>query len=401
MLFTLEALPAKHGDSLLLHYGPRDDPELILIDGGPGGVYRRTLRPRLQEIRNRRSADGDGPLDIRLAMVSHIDDDHINGLLDLTDELVEQQELGRSLPFRIRTLWHNSFDDIVGSGAEEMRAAVGTETTAAGTASGTLVPQDASVRDRVRHPGAALLASVPQGRDLRGNTDKLGIPRNAPIGRILTGPSGGEPRKVSLSHGLTFRVLCPPRHRVEELQRTWDRELEERGLADLGARASAYVDDSVFNLASLVVLAEMDGRTMLLTGDARGDDILEGLENAGLLGNGGFHVDILKIPHHGSDRNVETDFFRAVTADHYVVSGDGRHGNPEPAMFEMLFAARPGASLTVHQTYPLEDLDDDYPVDRLRRIVEGATGEVGVRFGTPAEAGGSLRIPLAEPLPEG
>ena len=45
---------------------------------------------------------------------------------------------------------------------------------------------------------------------------------------------------------------------------------------------------------------------MLLTGDARGDDVLAGLREAGLLRRSPLHVDVLKLPHHGSDRNVET-----------------------------------------------------------------------------------------------
>ena len=86
-MFTLEALPAKHGDCLILHYGPDGDPSLILIDGGPDTVYRQVLLPRLSQIKEERSISG--PLPISLAMVSHIDDDHINGLLDLTDALVD------------------------------------------------------------------------------------------------------------------------------------------------------------------------------------------------------------------------------------------------------------------------------------------------------------------------
>ena len=37
MLFTLEALSAKHGDSLLLHYGKPAAPKLIVIDKMNGG----------------------------------------------------------------------------------------------------------------------------------------------------------------------------------------------------------------------------------------------------------------------------------------------------------------------------------------------------------------------------
>ena len=50
---------------------------------------------------------------------------------------------------------------------------------------------------------------------------------------------------------------------------------------------AAFVDKSVPNLSSIVVLAELGGKSMLLTGDARGDKILEGMELAGLLETGG------------------------------------------------------------------------------------------------------------------
>ena len=52
------------------------------------------------------------------------------------------------------------------------------------------------------------------------------------------------------------------------------------------------------------------------------------------------HVDILKVPHHGSSNNLDNDFFERITADHYVMSGDGEHGNPERESIEMLFKAR-------------------------------------------------------------
>jgi beta-lactamase superfamily II metal-dependent hydrolase len=114
--------------------------------------------------------------------------------------------------------------------------------------------------------------------------------------------------------------------------------------------AAAFLDESVFNLSSLVVLAEAGGKRMLLTGDARGDHVLKGLTGAGLLKTGTIHVDLLKLPHHGSDRNVETDFFRQITADHYVVSANGKFGNPEVSTLQMISAARGKDKYTVHLT---------------------------------------------------
>ena len=35
----------------MLHYGTKKEPRLIMIDGGPSGVYKPQLRPRLDRIR--------------------------------------------------------------------------------------------------------------------------------------------------------------------------------------------------------------------------------------------------------------------------------------------------------------------------------------------------------------
>jgi hypothetical protein len=79
---------------------------------------------------------------------------------------------------------------------------------------------------------------------------------------------------------------------------------------------------------------------------------------------------VLKVPHHGSANNLETSFFRRVTADHYVFSGDGEYGNPERETLEMLFEARGGAPWTLHFTYPIADIDrerrNDWEEQRAR-----------------------------------
>jgi glyoxylase-like metal-dependent hydrolase (beta-lactamase superfamily II) len=77
-VFTLEALQANDGDCLLLHYGTEDAPKHILIDGGPKTIYKSVLKPRLDELRGARA------LNLRMVMVSHIDLDHITGVLDLS-----------------------------------------------------------------------------------------------------------------------------------------------------------------------------------------------------------------------------------------------------------------------------------------------------------------------------
>lgn len=384
MIFTLEALEAKHGDSLLLHYGKPATPKLIVIDGGPSGVYNATLRRRLEAIKNARSPAG--PLPIRMLMVSHLDDDHINGVLAFTDDLVEAAEAGQEVPYDILSLWHNSFDDIMGNGGEELFSSLSAAVKPLST--GGSLPAGLPLS----RPAASVVASVPQGRNLRNNAEKLALSVNDPFGTLVSAPPKGK-KTVNIGDGLKFTVLGPNQNRLEELLIEWDAVIKKKGLAkdkDGQALAAAYLDESVFNLSSIVVLAEANKKRMLLTGDARGDDLLTGVRTAGLLKKEPLHVDLFKLPHHGSDRNVETELFRQITADHYVISADGRHGNPEVATLQMLSEARGQAEYTVYLTNKEQRLVDFFKKERAR----GKKYKVVFR----ADKALSLSVNLGEPL---
>jgi hypothetical protein len=204
-----------------------------------------------------------------------------------------------------------------------------------------------------------VLASILQGAQLRSDIDKLQIPLNAKFyGELIMATASGSP--IDMGDGLTFTVVGPMKPEVKALHKKhqeWLEGLKEAGKTPADVLA-AYVDKSVPNLSSIVVLADAGGKTMLLTGDARGDKILEGLELVGLLEpNKTMTVDLLKVPHHGSANNLDDDFFERVVAEHYVFSGNGEHGNPERESLEMLFKARGDADYQVHLTYPVAEID--------------------------------------------
>src|SRR4029079_15655839 len=124
--------------------------------------------------------------------------------------------------------------------------------------------------------------------------------------------------ELDMGAGLKATIVGPLKDQLEALQAEWDKFVKKKGATpeDHAAAIAAYADKSVPNLSSIVVLAELDGKRILLTGDARGDKILEGLEFSKVIpSEGKLHVDILKVPHHGSSRNVEIDFFQRITAD--------------------------------------------------------------------------------------
>jgi hypothetical protein len=382
MIFSLDVRRARKGDCLILHCGTKAKPRLIMIDGGPKSVYKPHLRPRLLEIRQARGLGSHQPLLVDLLMVSHVDDDHIQGILDLTREL---RDAGAQAPMiRVASLWHNSFDDVIGNDPQELTASV---SGGFGPASlnGGLAPEasidlgdKATDEDReVARSTLMVLASIEQGHRLRGDAGVLGWTPNAEFGGKLI-LAGKQP--IDLGDGLEFTVAGPLAPELKALQKKHDEWLKTRNKAKSDEAAlAAYVDKSVPNLSSIVVLAQQGGKRILLTGDARGDKILTGLESTGLVKKGGsLHVDILKVPHHGSSNNLDDDFFERVKADHYVFSGNGEHGNPERETLEMLFKARAKEPFEMHLTYPVSEIDpareDDWNKEQAKEKKKKAEG---------------------------
>ena len=214
-VFTLEALFAKKGDSLLLHYGPWDDPKLILVDGGPRGVYRKFLRPRLRELREELEVPQDQSLPLRMVMVSHIDDDHIAGILDLFKEAAVAKERHRPVPYAIGTLWHNSFDDILGNAGNAVVSRMAA-TVASRDPGGLAVP-------KMKRESRAVVSSTAQGRNLRNAAARLQVETNKHFEGLVMSPA----KKISLGHGLKMTVVGPDKDRVIEFQQRWDKDLKK------------------------------------------------------------------------------------------------------------------------------------------------------------------------------
>lgn len=360
MIFSLDVQRALQGDCLIVHYGSRDNPGLALIDGGPGPVYGSRLKLRLAQIREARDLGNGQALGIDLAVVSHIDSDHIGGILELTGELVSAKEARQPLPLKIRSFWHNTFDSIIGNKPGELLAAV---TASFGAASLDGKPD----REGLESAAAMVLAGVRQGFRLSADARKLNFPLNPQFnGRlIMAAPEGGA---IEMGKGLSLLVAGPMKRELEDLQKEYDEWLKKRsGETKTAAVPAAFTDTSVPNLSSIIFLAEVEGKRMLFTGDARGDKILQGLELVGLLRAGeGMHVDILKMPHHGSDRNLDPIFFQRISADHYVFSGNGGYGNPERKTLQMLLDESGRRPFTVHLTYPIAEIDTRREADWKR-----------------------------------
>jgi hypothetical protein len=337
MRFALEALQANEGDCLLLHYEPSGAPAVrILLDGGPSSIYTSILKPRLDALR------GGSVLDLRMVVVTHIDADHITGVLDLFRKLTEMQTDGEDLFCQVRTLWHNAFTVLHANSPASVDSG-----PVSASLDGRMVP---GLDDATQ----AIVASVPQGNQLRGFAAQLAIPVNQGAGGpLVLAPDQGR-LTVKMADGLTFTVLAPHKAELDRLELAWNKSKMDHP-ADPAAQTADYLNNTVPNMSSMVLLAESTispgvSKRMLLTGDARGDVILDALDSAGLSTNGRTHFDLLKVQHHGSRHSTTQDFFERVTADSYVISGNGKDDNPSPDALAWLSQARHGQPFTAYLT---------------------------------------------------
>lgn len=307
-MFNLHVVQAQFGDSMVIEYGNNASSKYILIDGGPPDVYNNSLRDSLIDLV--------GSQTLEVAIVTHVDADHIKGVLDLLAELKAQQDNGEDRFLEISDLWLNSFSRTIDINNTLTNRINSLFSTAA--ANGI---QMAST--------AIALNGIKEGNKLTTLCNILNIPMNTPA------PQGvfrvGSPNAALAYDNLTFTIVGPTQENLDELQREWEEWLAEREneMAAGNFNVLSMSDKSVPNLSSIAFLVEGSGRTILFTGDGRGDHLLQGLKKKGLLTNGRIKVDVLKVAHHGSDRNATRGFFEDVQADTYVISANGKNKNPD------------------------------------------------------------------------
>ena len=311
----LECLGAKHGDCLVLHHGSKK----ILFDGGPSGVYHQFLKKWIAE-----NKPPGGPLVFDLGMVTHIDDDHINGLLALANDMGRRLDDAEPQDVSFKQFWFNSFSGLTG---QDFHSASVAEVVASASTAG-FNPHSGTFDDSRT---GAIIASVSQGHKLSNSLSKLGLGGNGTFNGLVQGH-----KEVELANDLVLDVIGPQTERLQQLREEWDEEIPVGTIA-------AFTDKSVPNLSSIVIMIKAGDKKLLMTGDARGDDILKYLEDADYPIDGTMELDVLKTPHHGSDRNVTLEFFKALPAKTYVISADGAHGNPDSPTIQWIAEARGNA----------------------------------------------------------
>lgn len=343
-MLTLSVIQAEFGDCMLLRFG-RSKPKHILIDGGPSGTYAKHLRPMLEQVRQKADC-------LDLMILSHVDNDHIIGLLEMMAHMVDQRAKNQPELLPVRALWHNAFQRAEGSGAE-----IGSRLEA-----GMAGQQGTSFAE-----ANAVTFGIKEGNKLLLAAQELDIPVNPDTGgKVITTQTVGAPLKLD---DLKLWIIGPTPQNLERLEKKWLAWLEtyENRAPFADEIETDKIDRSVPNLSSIMLLAQSGRKKILLTGDGTSDDVLEGLRARNLLNKSGrLHVDVLKLPHHGSVRNIRRTFFDIVTARTYIISANGKYNNPDLATLIWLVSAvkkqhRKVQILATNRTEAIDQLVEEYP----------------------------------------
>jgi len=353
-MLRLRIVQANFGDSFILEYGTDANPRHLLIDGGPSDVYDNDLREEIEFVTN-----NGGVLD--LVAISHVDKDHIVGVMDLFAELLQQRANNEAELVQVGGLWHNSFADTIDTG---------------GTIQARFENAMASAGANAMMDAGMAVNGISEGRRLRIQAQQLGVDINDGFpGGLVSVDSAPSPITFD---NLTLTIVGPTQSNIDDLRQKWIDWLDDNGpaIASGDPLLMANADRSVPNLSSIMFVAEAHGRTILFTGDGRSDHLLDGLEAAGLLdANGEMHVDVLKVPHHGSNRNATRTFFRKITADTYVISANGHPDNPDLSTLIWIVEAAEEQSrnidiIATNDTPSLQKLTEEYPQNQFTYNLE-------------------------------
>lgn len=92
-------------------------------------------------------------------------------------------------------------------------------------------------------------------------------------------------------------------------------------LSELAEKKYPSADNSYSNHASIIFVLEYGNIKMLFCGDAPAGAVVEGLHS--LYGDTKQHFDLVKLPHHGSSRNISNAFLDSFTGNSFLICADG------------------------------------------------------------------------------
>lgn len=353
MKLTTKFIKAGNGDAILINF-QEDEKSIfhnILIDGGGKLAYEDNLKYELINIIKSGEC-------IDLLVVTHIDQDHIGGIVKMFDEIKSgnlywQDTNGDKKYLEIIEIWFNA-----NSLLEENDFWLSSETTK---------------------------VSLSQGADLQLYVDKKAEFVNAFVARPEKYEKNagiayfGENRKAKIT------VLSPTENYLvtynENIKNKWIEKVQEllknkHSDYKVGAIQSKYnkmlinelipivekqrkdnqedKDTSETNLSSIAFIFEFGGKSFLLLGDAPYQTITKSLEDLKFSKANPLVVDYVKLSHHGGISNTNYELLEMIDCKNFIISSNGQnHDLPNKSTLAKIISAK-GNNVNFFFNYPAE-----------------------------------------------
>lgn len=365
----IKMFPAGAGDCFMVEFIKED--YRILIDGGYAETYRRYLKEYLAGL----AAQGKK---IDLLIITHIDSDHIGGIQAF---LEENGVAGNPAVIGVEEVWYNAFFHMNRAEVHEQTVPYTIKEVLRGSL---------AVHNEVKSDGRNDVSAI-QGNTVAGLLKEGGYHWNSMwAGKAVCVKNG---RQKHLTDKIQCTLLGPGEKELGELAQFWisklkstvkkfvvcddmlyseafecyythsRQEQEEPIRKDIAfgkagkeeeidwmkwADAwSGQIDDRETNRSSIAFLLEYEGIKMLFPGDCPVQQLQGNLPEA---------IDIVKLPHHGSEKDMDGKFINNTEVSYYLLSTDGkRHGHPSKQVIaNILYRARGNPVLL--KNYDISDL---------------------------------------------
>ncbi|PEM89605.1 MBL fold metallo-hydrolase [Bacillus wiedmannii] len=298
MIFTLKAIPAHNGDCFIISFGDSNNVKNILVDGGRTIPSYLILKRELEEISKKGQV-------IDLLILTHIDDDHIAGLI----RLFKDSKIDKSI---IKEVWFNSKEVLssyfYGVQQEDTHLKVQVDSNSEisykqGISLGTLLENYEISNKKVIKSGFKRCLGEAKIEVLSPNQEQLQRLLED-WERVFPNNKGGDTLVASTRKSNDYSSS------IEELIK---REFKE--------------DKDIVNGSSIAFLLTFKGKNILMLGDSFPSIVAENIIKR--LNESRLSIDLVKVSHHGSKHNTSTDLLELIKCENFLISTNGKsHGHP-------------------------------------------------------------------------
>lgn len=393
----IEMFPAENGDAFLVRL---ENDKNILVDMGYGETYKKFIKDRLLNLKNKNQC-------IDLLIITHIDEDHIEGAIEFFKENGYADEPNI---IEVKEIWYNSYrhlqfdkEKVSQISRFEKRKLEEIKLTNSDN-SRNMIDESAPI-------------SANQGSTLAGYLYGLGYADKRWNKAFNCKAINLDTNDVFELEGMKFYILSPNTKKLKNLANLWISKLSEIDIDfnisdnkifddayeiymkklkenidlnednDISYKSrkfksiinddinQTYKDRSKSNGGSIAFILEYKEKKIVFLGDAHEDIIVENLEKY-IENNGVSYFDAIKISHHGSLKNNFT-WMKKIKAKKYLISTNGRHSNPDKEVIAKILQCNNEEKI-IYFNYDLDlckEMDDDKLRDKYNYSIEVGDGK--------------------------